>query len=135
MILSVGQNVSSKNTITVESIEKYAEITGDYNPIHFDREFAKTSIFGERIAHGMLSAGYISALIGMKLPGKGTVYLKQEINFLLPVKVGDEITTTVTIEECINSQKGIYRLRTVCVNQKDQMVVTGEAIVKWKEQK
>jgi 3-hydroxybutyryl-CoA dehydratase len=113
--------------ITEEDIFLFAGITGDRNPIHISKEFAARSMFGERIAHGILTAGLISAVIGMKLPGPGCLYLSQTLNFLAPVKIGDEITARAEVAEMISEKR--MRLRTRCFNQRNETVLDGEAII------
>lgn len=130
-MLTIGQSASFTKKITENDINAFAEVSGDFNPIHVDEEAAKKSVFGRRIAHGMLSASFISAVLGMYLPGEGTIYLGQNLKFLKPVDVGDEITAKVTVAEIVNADKGIYKLSTQCFNQKDEMVIDGEATVKY----
>ncbi len=130
-MLKIGQSASFTKRVTEKDINAFAEVSGDFNPIHMNEEVAKKSVFGRRIAHGMLSASFISAVLGMYLPGEGTIYLGQNLQFLKPVDIGDEITTTVTVAEAINPAKGIYRLETVCVNQRDEIVIDGDAVVKY----
>ncbi|MBE5857775.1 MAG: MaoC family dehydratase [Lachnospiraceae bacterium] len=130
-MLTIGQSASFTKRITENDINAFAEISGDFNPIHVDEEAAKKSVFGRRIAHGMLSASFISAVLGMYLPGEGTIYLGQNLKFLKPVDIGDEITAKVTVTEIANADKGIYKLATQCFNQKEEMVIDGEATVKY----
>ena len=130
-MLTIGQSASFTKRITENDINAFAEVSGDFNPIHVDEEAAKKSVFGRRIAHGMLSASFISAVLGMYLPGEGTIYLGQNLKFLKPVDIGDEITAKVTVVEVVNADKGIYKLATQCFNQKDEMVIDGEATVKY----
>lgn len=122
----IGQSASVSKTITAEDIEAFAKLSGDRNPIHFDEEYAARTRFGQRIAHGMLSAGLISTVIGMHLPGSGAIYLSQELKFLRPVLIGDTITATATIS-ATNPEKRILVLATECVNQKGELVIKGEA--------
>lgn len=125
--LSVGQSAQLVRTVGEADIVAFAEVTGDTNPVHLDADYAATTSFGERIAHGMLSAGYISAVLGTTLPGPGAIYLSQALKFKRPVKIGDEVTAVVTISE-INQAKAQVTLSTVCkVNGK--AVVDGEAVV------
>lgn len=124
------QKASFSKTISESDVYLFAGITGDFNPVHINDAFAQKSIFGERIAHGMLVAGLISAVIGMKLPGEGTVYLEQSVEFLKPVKIGDTVTATVGITEVLNEEKGILKLRTRVENQQNEKVIDGYAIVK-----
>ncbi len=125
--LSVGQSADLVRTVGEADIIAFAAVTGDNNPVHLDAEFAATTSFGERIAHGMLSAGYISAVIGTTLPGPGAIYLSQSLRFKRPVKIGDEVTARATITE-IDEAKARVTLATVClVNGKP--VVEGEALI------
>jgi len=125
--LSVGQSAQLVRTVGEADIVAFAQVTGDTNPVHLDADYAATTSFGERIAHGMLSAGYISAVLGTTLPGPGAIYLSQALKFKRPVKIGDEVTAVVTISE-INQAKAQVTLATVCkVNGK--AVVDGEAVV------
>ena len=125
--LSVGQSAELVRTVGEADIEAFAAVTGDNNPVHLDAAFAATTSFGERIAHGMLSAGYISAVIGTQLPGPGAIYLSQALRFKRPVKIGDEVTARATITE-IDEAKARVTLATVClVNGKP--VLDGEALI------
>jgi 3-hydroxybutyryl-CoA dehydratase len=125
--LSVGQSADLVRSVGEADIIAFAAVTGDNNPVHLDAEFAATTSFGERIAHGMLSAGYISAVIGTTLPGPGAIYLSQSLRFKRPVKIGDEVTARATITE-IDAAKARVTLATVClVNGKP--VVEGEALI------
>lgn len=126
--LKIGDEASFSKTISESDIYHFAGITGDFNPLHVDQEFAKTTIFKERITHGILTAGFISTVIGMKLPGINTVYLSQNLNFLAPVKIGDTVTAQVTVIEKIDKKK-IIRLQTIVKNQHDEVVINGEATV------
>ena len=123
----VGQSADMTKVITEEDILRFAEITGDRNPIHLSEEFASRTRFGERIAHGILAAGLISAVIGMKLPGPGCLYLSQTLSFLAPVRIGDEITARAEIVEVISGKR--LKLRTQCINQRKEVVLEGEAVV------
>ena len=125
--LSVGQSAQLVRTVGEADLVAFAAVTGDTNPVHLDADYAATTSFGERIAHGMLSAGYISAVLGTTLPGPGAIYLSQTLKFKRPVRIGDEVTAVVTISE-INAAKAQVTLATVCkVNGK--AVVDGEAVV------
>jgi len=126
-MFQVGDAAEITKVITEEDIFLFAGITGDRNPIHISKEFAAKSRFGERIAHGILTAGLISAVIGMKLPGPGCLYLSQTLNFLGPVKIGDEITARAEVIEMISEKR--MRLRTRCFNQRKETVLDGEAII------
>ena len=133
MILNVGMQASIKKTITETDIYNFAGISGDFNWAHIDEEKAKKGPFGERIAHGMLSASFISAVLGTELPGPGTVYLSQSLNFKKPVKIADTIEAVVKVVEIMNKEKGIYKLDTKCLNQYGDIVVDGEAVVKYQD--
>jgi len=128
MKLSIGDSAEITKTIEQSDIDAFAQVTGDHNPVHVDEEFAKTTRFGRRIAHGMLTASLISAVLANKLPGEGSVYLGQTLQFVAPVFPGDEITARVTVKE-IREDKPIVKLETVCVNQREEVVVRGEATV------
>jgi len=123
----VGQSAEMTRVITEEEILRFAEVTGDRNPVHISEEFAAKTRFGERIAHGILTAGLISAVIGMKLPGPGCLYLSQTLSFLAPVRIGDEITARAEIVEVISGKR--LKLRTQCINQRGEVVLEGEAVV------
>ena len=125
--LQVGQTASLGKTISEADILMYAAVSTDTNPIHLDAEAAKASIFGERIAHGMLSAGLISAALGTRLPGPGSLYMRQSLRFAAPVKIGDTVTATVTVT-ALNAEKKRATLSTVCTVG-DTVVIDGEAYV------
>lgn len=128
--VKVGDTCTFSKTISNEDVFAFAEVTGDKNPLHLDDEYAKTTMFGERIAHGMISAGIISAAIAMKLPGEGTTYLEQSLKFKGPVKIGDCITAHLEITEIIEKTKfDIAVLKTTCTNQSGDVVIEGEAKV------
>lgn len=131
-ILEIGKTASFAKTITEHDIYAYAGLTGDFNPIHVNEEEAKKSAFGHRIAHGMLTGGLISTVLGNKLPGEGTVYLEQNLKFTAPVYIGDTCTACVKVTEILNREKGIYKLETKVVNQNGWTVSEGYAIVKYK---
>ena len=128
MTLKAGDSAEITKIIEQSDIDAFANVTGDHNPIHVDAEFAKTTRFGKRIAHGMLTASLISAVLANKLPGEGSVYLGQTLQFVAPVFPGDEITARVTVRE-VREDKPILKLETVCVNQRDEVVIRGEATV------
>ena len=128
MTLKVGDSAEITKKIEQSDIDAFANVTGDHNPVHVDEEFAKTTRFGRRIAHGMLTASLISAVLANKLPGEGSVYLGQTLQFVAPVFPGDEITARVTVKE-IREDKPIVKLETICVNQREETVVRGEATV------
>ena len=115
-------------TVSEADVYLYAEVSGDLNLAHINETYAQNTFFKTRIAHGMLSAGFISAAIGMQLPGPGTIYMRQELNFKAPVRIGDTVTARVEIVE-INTEKKRVRLKTTCVNQEGTVVLDGEALV------
>lgn len=125
--IKVGDIASFSKKITSEDILTYAEVSGDDNPVHINEEYARESIFGERIAHGYHIGSFISAAIGKYLPGQGSIYLSQSMQFLSPVRIGDEITATVEVID-IPKKKRVL-LKTVCTNQHGEEVITGEAKV------
>ena len=125
--LSVGQSALLVRAVTEADIVAFAAVTGDTNPVHLDADYAATTSFGERIAHGMLSAGHISAVMGTVLPGPGAVYLSQTLAFKRPMKIGAEVTAKVTIT-AIDQAKGRVTLATVCQVQ-GKTVIDGEAVV------
>lgn len=127
--LYVGQSYSMTKSFTSEEVERFAEISGDNNLVHIDKEFAEQSVFHGRIVHGFLTGSLFSAIIGTKLPGPGSIYLGQNMNFKKPVYHGQPVTATVTIIE-IRNDKPIVRLSTTCVNETGETVIDGEAIVK-----
>ena len=126
--LQVGQAAEMAKTVTAADIALFAGVTGDFNPVHVDAAAAAQSRFGERIAHGMLSAGFISAVIAMRLPGPGSIYLSQTLRFTKPVRIGDTVTTRVEVVEVVAPKRRL-RLATVCRNQNGETVVEGEAVV------
>lgn len=125
--LSVGQEASVSNTVTADVISAFADVSGDKNPVHIDADYAATTMFKERIAHGMLSAAYISAVFGMQLPGPGAIYISQTLNFKAPVKIGDQVVTTVKVAELIPEKKRAKFECACTVNGKP--VVQGEAVL------
>lgn len=125
--LSVGQSAELVRTVAEADIVAFAEVTGDNNPVHLDADYAAGTGFGERIAHGMLSAGYISAVLGTTLPGPGAIYLSQTLAFKRPVKIGAEVTARVTVT-AIDEAKARVTLDTTCLVG-GKAVVGGEAVV------
>lgn len=125
--LQLGESASFTKTITETDVVLFGGLSGDLNPAHFDEVSAQASQFKGRIAHGALVASLISSVLGMKLPGEGTIYLKQESNFVKPVYFGDTITATVTVIEKTEKKRVI--LQTDCKNQNDELVITGHATV------
>ena len=126
--IKVGDMASMAKTVTEYDVYTFAGVTGDFNPVHIDAEFAKTTMFQGRIAHGMLSAGFISAVLGTALPGKNTIYLGQELQFKAPVKIGDTVTATVEVMEKIEGKNRLI-LRTMVTNQDGVLVTDGKATV------
>ena len=126
--MKVGDSASFTKTVTETDIYLYAGVSGDFNPAHINQVEAEQGMFGKRIAHGMLSAGFISAVLGTKLPGPGTIYMGQELRFTKPVYIGDTITATVTVAELI-PEKNRAILDTVCTNQNGDVVIKGKATV------
>jgi 3-hydroxybutyryl-CoA dehydratase len=128
MNIKIGDSFSKERLVTDELVRAFAEVSGDYNPIHLDEEFAKTTRFGRRIAHGMLSGAFISAVLGYEFAEKKIVYLSQTLKFTAPVYIGDTVTTTATITN-IREDKNIVTMDTVCTNQDGEVVVKGESAV------
>ena len=115
-------------TITDEDVRAFAELTGDHNPVHLDEAYAATTRFGRRIAHGMLSASLVSAVIANHLPGRGSVYLSQTLQFVAPVFLGDTVTARVAVMK-VREDKPIITLETICTNQRGEQLLKGEAVV------
>ena len=128
MELKVGDKFSTERLVTDELIRKFADVSGDYNPIHLDEEVAKDTRFGKRIAHGMLSGAFISAVLGYEFSERRIVYLSQTLKFTAPVFIGDTVTATATVTN-IREDKPIVTLETVCTNQNGDLLVKGEAVV------
>ncbi len=126
--LKIGDRDYFSKTISESDVYMFAGITGDFSEIHVNQQAAAKTIFKERIAHGMLTAGLISTAIGVRLPGSGTIYLKQELNFLKPVKIQDTIRAEVEVIE-IFPEKNQVKLKTCCFNQQNEIVMDGEALV------
>jgi 3-hydroxybutyryl-CoA dehydratase len=125
--LKVGDSASFSKTVTAADIDLFAQVTGDTNPVHLDEAYAAKTMFKGRIAHGMLSAGFISTVLGTKLPGPGAIYLKQELTFRAPVKIGDTVTATATVTEVIADKKRAAFKTVVSVG--DTVVVDGTALL------
>ncbi|MFL6282448.1 MAG: MaoC family dehydratase [Pyrinomonadaceae bacterium] len=128
MTFNIGDAAEVSKTITDEDVRAFAELTGDRNPVHLDEEYASTTRFGRRIAHGMLGASLISTVLASKLPGAGSVYLSQTLRFNAPVYLEDTVTARVTVKH-VREDKPVITLETVCVNQRGERVVEGEAVV------
>ncbi|MCQ6279265.1 MaoC family dehydratase [Bacillus sp. EB600] len=126
--IQIGDMAVFSKTITDFDIYQFAGLTGDFNPMHIDNEFAKKTFFEERIAHGLLTGSFISTVLGMKLPGPNSIYLSQNFKFTAPVKIGDTVKATVEVVEKRDDKK-IIKLKTQVLNQRQEMVVDGEAVV------
>jgi len=134
--LTVGDASEFSKTVSESDVYLYAGITGDLNPAHINEtyaghineSYASNTFFKNRIAHGMLTAGFISAVIGTQLPGPGTIYMSQNLNFLAPVRIGDTVTARVTVIEKLDEKKRV-RLETNCYNQDGTQLVSGEALI------
>lgn len=126
--MKLGDSASFTKTVSEHDVYTYAGVSGDFNPAHVNEVEAQKGMFGKRIAHGMLSAGFISTVLGTQLPGPGTIYMGQELRFTKPVFFGDTITATVTVAELI-SEKNRAILDTVCTNQNGEVVIKGKATV------
>jgi 3-hydroxybutyryl-CoA dehydratase len=124
--LKVGDSAQFSKTITEKDINDFARVTGDFNPVHLDQGYAEKTIFKGRIAHGLLSVGLLSSILGNILPGYGTIYLSHDIKFLAPVKIGDTITARVEVIELVQ-EKNRAKFITTCINQNGKEVVDGIA--------
>ena len=128
MDLKIGDKFSTSKQITDSVVRAFAELSGDYNPIHLDEEFAKNTRFGKRIAHGMISGALISAVLGYEFKERRVVYLSQTMKFVAPVFIDDTVTATATVTN-IREGKNIVTLETVCTNQNGETTLKGEAVV------
>jgi len=128
MNLKVGDTFSTSKQITDAVVRAFAELSGDFNPIHLDEEFASKTRFGRRIAHGMISGALISAVLGYEFKERKIVYLSQTLKFTAPVFLDDTVTATATVAN-IRADKPVVTLETVCTNQSGETVVKGEAVV------
>ncbi len=128
MDIKIGDTFSTTREVTDELIRAFAELSEDFNPIHVDEEFAKQTRFGRRIAHGMLSGAFISAVLGNEFKERKIVYLSQTMRFTAPTFIGDTITTTATVKG-IRAEKGIVTLETICTKQTGEVTLTGESMV------
>lgn len=128
--LYIGQKASIQKTFSAADVTAFAGISLDVNPVHMSDGYAKNSLFGKRVVHGILTSGLISAVLGNYLPGPGTIYMGQELKFLAPVYLGDDITATAEIVE-LRPDKKIVKLNTTCVNQDGKTVISGIATVKF----
>jgi acyl dehydratase len=127
--LKVGDKVFLSKAFTEEEVYQFANISADENPLHLDKDYGAASIFGKRIVHGMLVASLFSGLIGMKLPGPGSIYLGQSLTFKAPVAIDEQVTASVEVIH-IREDKPMVTLRTVCINSEGVVVIEGEAVVK-----
>jgi acyl dehydratase len=128
MKFKVGDRAETTRTIEQADVDAFALVTGDRNPVHLDEALAQQTRFGRRIAHGMLTASLISSVLANQLPGEGSVYLGQTLQFVAPVFPGDEVTACVTVTE-VRENRPIIKLETICVNQRGETVIRGEATV------
>ena len=127
-MIKVGDSASLTKSFSDADVRSFAEISGDKNPLHLDDDYAAQTQFERRLVHGMLTAGLISAILGTKLPGEGSIYLSQSFNFRAPVFIGDTITARVTITK-IREDKPIITAETICENQDGVVVLEGEAVL------
>jgi len=126
--MQVGDAAEFAKTVSENDVYQYAGITGDFNPAHINEQYAAGTFFKTRIAHGMLTAGFISTILGNQLPGPGAIYVKQELSFLAPVRIGDTITARAEVTEVITEKNRVV-LRTSCSNQDGTIVIDGQAIM------
>lgn len=126
--MEIGQKATFSKTISESDVYMFAGVTGDVNPAHVNEAYARTTPFKTRIAHGILSAGLISAVLGTQLPGPGAIYASQTLKFTAPVRIGDTITATATVKELIPERNRAV-IETVCRNQEGVVVTTGEAVL------
>jgi len=126
--IQIGDTAQFSKTISESDVYSFAGVTGDMNPVHINVEYAGDTIFGKRIAHGILASGFVSNVLGTQLPGPGSIYLEQTCRFLKPVFIGDTITATVEVIEK-DEAKNRVRLRTYCTNQRKEITLDGEALM------
>ena len=132
MKMRIGDVAESSRTITDADVQVFADLTGDHNPVHLDEQYASGTRFQRRIAHGMLTASLISSTLANRLPGEGTVYLSQSLKFIAPVYLDDTVTVRVTVT-AIREDKPVATLETICVNQRGEPLIKGEAVVLFNE--
>ena len=125
--IKIGDTAERTTVITDEMIRLFAQASGDTNPVHLDEEYASGTMFKQRIAHGILVTGLISAVMGCDFPGEGSIYVSQTVNFLRPVKIGDKITAKVEAIEKKEGRQNMVKFRTYCVNQKGKIVIDGDS--------
>lgn len=128
--MKLGDKASFSKTITDADVTIFAGLTGDFNPVHIDSVYAKNTIFKNRIAHGMLGGSLVSAVLGTRLPGPGTIFMEQNLKFKMPVYIGDTLTVEVIFKEVLNSKKGVIKLENQITNQEGSIVTEGYSIVK-----
>jgi acyl dehydratase len=133
MKIQIGDTAEVSKTITDEDVRLFADLTGDHNPVHLDDQYASATRFKRRVAHGMLTASLISSVLANQLPGEGTIYLSQSLKFVAPVYLDDTVTARVTITS-IREDKPVATLETVCVNQRGELLIKGEAVVLFEAQ-
>jgi len=126
--INIGDTASFTKTVTEYDVYSIAGVTGDFNPAHIDSMYASGTSFGKRIAHGILSIGFISTVLGNQLPGPGSIYVHQSCDFKRPIFIEDTITSTVEVTKKDEERNRVW-LRTFCTNQRDELVVDGEAIM------
>jgi len=126
--IGIGDTASFSKTVSESDIYVFAGVTGDLNPAHIDEEYARKTMFKGRIAHGMLGAGFISAVLGTRLPGPGTIYLSQELRFKAPVRIGDTVTATCKVTAKEDAKRKLT-IETVVVNQDGKVIIEGAAVV------
>lgn len=129
-MIKIGEKEIFLKTITESDVYVFAGVSGDFNPVHINKEYAEQTVFKKQIVHGALLNSYISNVIGMKLPGTGTIYLEQNSKFVKPVYIGETISVCVEVQEVIKEKKGIHKLATTIINQNGEICVEGYAIVK-----
>ena len=129
MKFAIGDSAEMSKVFTYDDVKNFAELSGDVNPVHLDQTFASSTIFKKPIVHGFLFSSMISALLANKLPGPGSIYIHQELNFKVPVYHGEKVTAIVEIEE-IKPEKSIYILKTECLKNDNEIVLTGKAVIK-----
>ena len=129
--LALGNTASLSKKFSCSDVEQFAEMSGDKNPIHLNDKAAALSVFKKRVVHGMLTASLISGVLGSVMPGEGTIYLEQDLQFCKPVYIGDLCTAKVNVAEVLNKEKGIYRLKTWVQNQNNEIVIEGFAVVRY----
>ena len=129
-MIKIGDKGSFTKTIYEKDVQDFSKISGDKNPLHLDERYAENTMFRGRIAHGMIGAGIISAAIAMVLPGQGTIYLSQTLDFQNPVRIGDQVTANIKVVKIESKKKfDVATLETICVNQNNEIVIQGNAVV------